>query len=80
MLRVNFPLVSSVCSFFNDSTPKIFIFPALDPEMMSLSSGENAIVQTSTGPDDMLPMLAPVSKSHSFIVESKELDAQTGNK
>lgn len=76
-LRVNFPpLVSSVCSCFPVSVLYRCILPAWLPETMYLSSGEKTTVQISTGPTSMLDILSPVSKSQSFRLESRELDAQ----
>ena len=80
ILRVNFPLVSNVCSCFLDSTPYKFIFPEWLPEIINLSSGENATVQISTGPTSIAPILFPVSMSHSLKLESSELEAQTKKK
>lgn len=45
---MNFPLVSSECSFFPLSTPKMLTLPRWLPVAMYLESGENATAQAST--------------------------------
>jgi len=55
--------------------PYILILPPWLPDMMNLSSGENATVQISTGPTSMLPIFSPEIKSHSRRQESNELEA-----
>ena len=73
MLRVNFPRVSNDLSCLPESAVNILIFPEWLPEMMYLSSGENATVQTSAGPVSILFKRSPVNASQTLTLESKEL-------
>lgn len=79
MLNVNLPLVSYERSAFAVSTLYTVILPACEPDIMYLSSGLKATVHKSTGPTSIVDFFSPVSKSHTLILESKELDAHTKN-
>lgn len=48
--------------------------------MTNRASGEKATVHTSTGPDSMVETFSPEATSHRRMLESRELEATTGNR
>ena len=74
MDRVYFPRVSNCSSCCPVSTLYTWIFPAFEPEMIFCPSGENATVQHSIGPFSIVRIFCPVKTSHTWMLESKELE------